>query len=88
MLSFRGKDLGFSEHIMFWKEYHVNVGWECVNCFASLGYTLYTHAQTHPHVHTKNGQFVDSGLGCILQILGFNDHKPEQIPNMTRDSNT
>lgn len=47
MLSFRGKDLGFSEHITFLKEHHVNVGWKCVNCFANLGYTLYTYTRTH-----------------------------------------
>lgn len=88
VVEFPSKRFGnFQKHVIFRKEHHVNMGWEYVNRFAYLEYTLYTHThiQRHARRHTINSQFLDTGHCCLL--LGRNDHKPDQIPNRTRDSN-
>ena len=60
---------------MFRKEHHVNMGWEYVNCFACLEYTLHAHTQyTEVCMHTKNCQFIDTSHSCILQVKSESVH--------------
>lgn len=51
VLRFRGKDLGILRS-MLCKEHHVNTGWEYVDCFAYLKYTLNTHTHMCAHICT------------------------------------
>ena len=51
------------------------MGWEYVNCFACLEYTLHVHTQyTEVCMHTKNCQFIDTSHSCILQVISESVH--------------
>lgn len=69
------------------------MGWGYVNHLATLviRYThhIHTRVRAHTQIHTppQKSQFICSGPCRLSQVLGNKDHKPDHIPNITRDPN-